>query len=113
MGISIRLSGINHFVCIAKPHAGNANRWATVAQQEEGYMKTEAIRFCIQSQHGKQDYDEARKELNALLDRLAELEAAQHKLHTDAAKPRRQNVVCPECEALFAVEVPNNAAQVS
>ena len=40
-------------------------------------MKTGAIRFCIQAQHGKEDYDEARKELNALLARLAELEAAQ------------------------------------
>ena len=40
-------------------------------------MKTEAIRFCIQAQHGKEDYAEARKELNALLERIAQLEAAQ------------------------------------
>ena len=31
----------------------------------------------------------------------------------DAAKSRRQNVVCPECETLFAVELSPNAAQVS
>jgi len=40
-------------------------------------MKTEAIRLCIQAQYGKKDYSEAREELNALLARITELEAAQ------------------------------------
>ena len=33
------------------------------------------------------------------------VEAAQQSAHADGTKPRRQNVVCPECEALFSVEL--------
>ncbi len=47
-------------------------------------MKTEAIRLCIQAQYGKEDYAEARKELNALLARLEELEAAQQRVQLTA-----------------------------
>jgi hypothetical protein len=59
-------------------------------------MKTEAIRLCIQGQFGKEDYEEARKELNALLERIAQLEA-------EKVKPHHHKVVCPECETLFTV----------
>lgn len=68
-------------------------------------MKTEAIRLCIQAQHGKEDYAEARKELNALLARLEELEAVQQGFAPDVAKPRRRMVACPECETMFGVEL--------
>lgn len=54
-------------------------------------MKTEAIRLCIQAQHGKEDYKEARRELNALLARLEELEAAE--------QSRQQTVLCT-CETI-------------
>ena len=53
-------------------------------------MKTEAIRLCIRAQYGKKDYSEAREELNALLARITELEAAQQSVHLTWL------CVCPE-----------------
>ena len=41
--------------------------------------KTDAIRICIQAQHGKEDYAEARSELRALLSRIDELESSLNK----------------------------------
>lgn len=38
-------------------------------------IKTESIRLCIQAQYGKEDYDEARMELNAILERISQLES--------------------------------------
>ena len=68
-------------------------------------MKTEAIRFCIQSQHGKEDYAEARKELSALLARLEELEAAEQSPQSGfpvcPADGHQMQLVyaCPECHS--------------
>ena len=58
-------------------------------------MKTEAIRFCIQAQHGKEDYAEARKELNALLERIAQLGAAQQSVHPTDGILRAQQQLSP------------------
>lgn len=47
--------------------------------------ETDAIRLCIQAQHGKEDYDKARKELNAMLERIENLKFAIEQTLTENA----------------------------
>jgi chromosome segregation ATPase len=47
-------------------------------------MKTEAIRYCIQAQFGKEDYAEARLELTALETKINRLTAFNESMQTDA-----------------------------
>lgn len=49
-------------------------------------MKTEAIRLCIQQQYGKEDYDEARKELTTIEVTIARLTAANESMQEDAVQ---------------------------
>ena len=47
-------------------------------------MKTEALRFCIQTQYGKEDYDEARKEITDIEYEISELTAGSEAMQEDA-----------------------------
>lgn len=49
-------------------------------------MKTEAIRYCIQAQFGKEDYAEARLELTALETKINRLTTFNESMQTDARK---------------------------
>ena len=49
-------------------------------------MKTEALRYCIQSQFGKEDYAEARLELTALETEINRLTTFNESMQTDARK---------------------------
>lgn len=49
-------------------------------------MNTEAIRYCIQSQFGKEDYAEARLELTALETEINRLTTFNESMQTDARK---------------------------
>jgi len=57
---------------------------------------------------GGMTYSAAQK----LADEINAMYAAQQNAHLTPLTVR-QNVVCPECETLFAVEVSKNAAQVA
>ena len=49
-------------------------------------MKTESIRLCIQQQYGKEDYEEARKELATLEAENARLTAMNESMLEDAVQ---------------------------
>ncbi len=86
----------------AKNQHGALHQWNTRAISEP--PKTEAIRLCIQAQYEKEDYSEARKELNALLARLSALEIAHQHLLTDRAFASSLSASCPKCGTFMGVD---------